>query len=434
MSFLILVSACSESPSIFKDQELSLHVDAEVTECWITLSSNPLKSDATYIVQRDTSVIYEGRLQSADTLLHDINLQPATTYSYSAWARKGGDSSERTNMTVTTMDTTSHDFEWEIYEFGGDGAGSSVLYDVAIINENDIWAVGEIHTKDTDRWNEDSTQWIPPYNAVHWDGQEWELRHIYVDYRGNPNLAPLKGVFALDNGEVVFSSGLPYLPSNNGWKLYHLWDMGILDENDGGVDNIWGTSFSNLYFAGRNGTIVHYNGQEWTKLESGTDLDVRDIYGAYNPKTKSYEIMGVASNVNIDRQIKFFMIEDKKVTDLPMDGLMPFLDGIWFKAISKYYIVGSGIFKNNRQYKTRPWSRFSPGVVSNYHTSAIDANDINDIITVGDFGEVIHFNGISWTNYFNTSYDKYLEVDIKKNLLTAVATDGRTGKILLGRR
>jgi len=83
--FLILVTGCSESPSIFKDQELTLDVDAEVTETWITLSSNPLKRKATYIVQRDTTIIFEGRLHSADTLIHDTGLEPATAYSYTAW-------------------------------------------------------------------------------------------------------------------------------------------------------------------------------------------------------------------------------------------------------------------------------------------------------------------------------------------------------------
>ncbi|GAB6283729.1 MAG: hypothetical protein STSR0008_25320 [Ignavibacterium sp.] len=46
------------------------------------------------------------------------------------------------------MDTTSHNFSFETWTFGGE-AGSSVLYDVAIIDENNIWAVGEIRISDT---------------------------------------------------------------------------------------------------------------------------------------------------------------------------------------------------------------------------------------------------------------------------------------------
>ena len=52
-------------------------------------------------------------------------------------------------LTVTTMDTTSHNFTWQSWTFGD--IGSSVLYDVAIINENNIWAVGEINIADTSK-------------------------------------------------------------------------------------------------------------------------------------------------------------------------------------------------------------------------------------------------------------------------------------------
>ena len=73
-------------------------------------------------------------------------------------------------VTVTTMDTTSHNFTWQTFTFGGQG-GSSTLFDVAIINENDIWAVGEMYVYD-------STGAPVLYNAVHWDGSKWELKRI----------------------------------------------------------------------------------------------------------------------------------------------------------------------------------------------------------------------------------------------------------------
>ncbi len=44
------------------------------------------------------------------------------------------------------MDTTSHNFTWQTCTFGEHS--NSVLYDVAIIDENNIWAVGEIYMND----------------------------------------------------------------------------------------------------------------------------------------------------------------------------------------------------------------------------------------------------------------------------------------------
>ncbi len=45
------------------------------------------------------------------------------------------------------MDTTSHNFTWQTFTFGEHS--TSTLYDVAIIDENNIWAVGEIYMNDS---------------------------------------------------------------------------------------------------------------------------------------------------------------------------------------------------------------------------------------------------------------------------------------------
>jgi len=73
------------------------------------------------------------------------------------------------------QDTTSHNFKWQKFTFGQHS--SSALYDVAIIDENNIWAVGEIYTNDT-LGNPDPYA----YNALHWDGIKWEVKKITVLY------------------------------------------------------------------------------------------------------------------------------------------------------------------------------------------------------------------------------------------------------------
>ncbi len=72
-------------------------------------------------------------------------------------------------LSVTTMDTTSHNFTWQTWTFGEHS--SSTLYDVAIIDENNIWAVGEIYMNDS-LGNPDPDA----YNAVHWNGSELEYK------------------------------------------------------------------------------------------------------------------------------------------------------------------------------------------------------------------------------------------------------------------
>lgn len=68
------------------------------------------------------------------------------------------------------LDTTSHNFVWEIDTLGSYG---SYLMDVVIIDENDVWAVGQIKSGYDTTISGNDTFYTPiKYNAVHWDGTE----------------------------------------------------------------------------------------------------------------------------------------------------------------------------------------------------------------------------------------------------------------------
>ncbi len=163
---LSLLWNCMDDP--FENHSLSLSGEAGVTEAWLELRVEGLKSNADYILQRDGRTVFSGRLQTQDTVLYDSLLSPSTTYRYRLYAREGEDISPAVETGLTTMDTTSHEFDWRVYTFGGQ-KGTSLFYDVAIIDENDIWAVGEIYTEDIDTYDS-LGNWIDPYNAAHLDG------------------------------------------------------------------------------------------------------------------------------------------------------------------------------------------------------------------------------------------------------------------------
>ncbi|MBK7500058.1 MAG: hypothetical protein IPI19_13450 [Ignavibacteriales bacterium] len=47
---------------------------------------------------------------------------------------------------------------------------------------------------------------------------------------------------------------------------------------NGKLNKLWGISSNDLYAFGNNGNIAHYNnGSSWTKIESGTTLNLTDI-------------------------------------------------------------------------------------------------------------------------------------------------------------
>src|SRR3990172_9257403 len=94
-------------------------------------------------------------------------------------------------------DTTSHNFMWTIDTLG-DGA-SSVLNDVAIVNDTLIYAVGEIYLKD-------STGQIDPlrYNLAIWNGTKWTLQRLPYNYQGQQFVHPIQAVFDKGADDIWF--------------------------------------------------------------------------------------------------------------------------------------------------------------------------------------------------------------------------------------
>ena len=45
------------------------------------------------------------------------------------------------------------------------------------------------------------------------------------------------------------------------------------------INKLWGSSSNDLYAVGNEGNIAHCNGSKWTKIESGTTVDLLDVSG-----------------------------------------------------------------------------------------------------------------------------------------------------------
>lgn len=318
-------------------------------------------------------------------------------------------------------DTTSHNFIWEIDTLGD---YSGYLNDVWIIDENNIWVVGEIIMYDPDSsWNGTG---LETFNAAHWDGTKWELmrmcpQNIYFSAQGI-------WVFT-DNDIWITSNGT--INHYNGLNVERLWS--IDDWQHGSIGNIWASSPSDIYFVGRKGSIVHYDGSGFRKIESGTTLDVQDIWGAKNKRTGKWEILAIASN---DQDKCLLRIQNKTVTELLDDNLSNILDGIWFVPNYQYYVVGAGI-----HYKSKlddsPWSCYPSGEVTSYQSHDITGNGINDVFVVGSFCEVVHYNGSTWYNYRNEipfAGGALGGVSVKDNLVAIAGHIGREAVVIIGRR
>jgi hypothetical protein len=179
-------------------------------------------------------------------------------------------------------DSTTQNFTFETYEFG-DGFESSWLNDVWIFDENNIWAVGYIN----------STSNSGRVNIIKWNGNKW------LGIGRQFNSAGIDGIWAKDTSNIYFATGI-VLEYKNGMFTWEDFSQLQFDQGQA-VHKLWGSSESNIWGVGPWGTIVHFNGNAWSKVEFDQQWSFFGITG--NKET------GVAYAVGRNNNFTCVMVE-----------------------------------------------------------------------------------------------------------------------------
>ena len=418
--FLLFATSCNTTNPII-EMELKLELkDISCTEAWLQLTTNNLPLPATINLLKNNTVAKVFNLSTNDSLFYIDSLLPNQTYKIIAAMQQYSNitSLKSNELSITTMDTTSHNFTWQTFEFGEHS--SSVLYDVAIIDENNIWAVGEIYMNDS-LGNPD----IQIYNAIHWNGQSWELKRIQTLFRGNLITVPLEGIFAFSSTDIWMVGSLPIHGDGTSWNIY---DVRTTVDPNLSLSKAWGVGSKDIYLVGRSGSIVHYQNGIWTKIESGTTTNINDIWGTIDPINYQQTIYGAVSFVYESGDRKILKIQNNKVDTIHWNTDRR-VHSIWTLNNRYIYAVGGGIFENKKGY----WNEVTE--VPLYYSRNIRGTDNNNIFVCGDFGFFVHFNGTSWKT-FNELYMQgiYYSLAIKNNIVTTVGFNGSKAVIIKGTR
>ncbi len=398
--------------------------DASCTEVWLRLSVKNV-IDPRVALKRNDSLLSTYILTTPDTTIIDENLLPNRTYTYTAQLLNYSTTLNSTTQ-ARTMDTTSHDFTFQTFTLG-DGSGSSCLYDVAIINDTLAYAVGELYRNDT------------TFNVAKWNGQNWELMRLLFTCRlWWPNCwppdtdaySPGYSVFAFSPSDIWIAAGAIFHFNGTIWEMH----AGILGA--GNANKIWGSSSSDLYFVGNNGLIAHYNGSSWSRIESpagagGTTLDITDIWGSKKTTTGETEILAVANKLFTNSERSIMKVTERKVTTLSDVPISWSLYSVWFASNRHYYVAGSGIYEK-RKLSEKSWLN-EPLTITPYYTYRIRGSGINNVFAVGGYGDMMHYNGVSWKSfYYETAINgNYYSLAVNRQYIIAV---GSKAQIAIGRR
>jgi hypothetical protein len=418
--FLIIISSCNTTePPPPNNGSLSISLtDVSCTEMWVNLKANGVTFPISVSFLADGSTIAQlNNLNSSDTTVYIDSLLPNKSYQLQAQFAKDNLTTSSNKLAIQTLDTTSNNFTWQTYTFGASNAGSSQLNDVAIIDANDIWAVGSIYMDDSTGQPD-----IQPYALAHWDGTNWQLKKLF-DLQ-NHIIPELRGIYYFGPTDIWLADGGVYHWDGVSQNVEASYDRISLiggTENGQSVNKLWGTSANDLYGIGYNGMITHFNGSSWQKIESGTTTDINDIWGAKDSLVLAtvssryhlgdYKLLSVSSN------------SAKNYISWPYSRLY----GVWFQSERNIYITGSGafVYKNN--------SLVTINLPTNSFLTRVKGNGLNDIYIAGCCNTLIHFNGDNW-QLINGVYGNYEGMDVKGNLATVIGWTGNQAIIVIVKR
>ncbi len=287
-AFLTTLSfSCRSSPTgthITEKVQLSAEY-VTCTEVWLKVGFTDSPNGGNFAINRDGNTVLMGHFSGADTTVIDTTVLPEKTYNYVCWRMVNGlPKNSSSNLQVQTMDTSGNNFTWQTFTFGGN-AGGCLLKDVAIINDTDIWAVGEIAVKDS------SANGYTVYNLTKWNGTSWESERVPYNYQGEAFYGPIYAILPFGAEDVWLGVG-----NLIHWFKNQFNAVQVGSALSGSIMRMWGVASNDFYLVAKGGSAAQYDGQSFQGISTSTSLDLHDIWGVTGSITGQPEVLAVASD------------------------------------------------------------------------------------------------------------------------------------------
>lgn len=385
------LTGCDEANTLVDTKSVVFEIgDVTCTESFIRIAYSESLGERNVVVKRDGATIFSlNGSHIVDTTITDRPLRPSTKYVYRL-------SIDNTTLerTVVTKDTTTHTWSVQTQVFA---EPASYLWGVYVINDSLAYAVGGIYINDT------------LYNALEWDGKSWNPMQVQlvVPCNGVLIVPSLECVWGYDGGSTYFSDG-GSVARYAGMK--YTTDCRMTALLSGAIYAMYGVNESDMFVAGENGTMIHYDGNGWLKENSSTSLHIKEVAG----RKGSLYAVGISTLGDEGIIIKYHngtwhphIRTLTGSTGYTKNGLFNrtlygSLEGIWVDESDALYAVGGFAYR----YKNERWE-YLPGFPENEvgtlprnrgYLTDIDGNAHNDILVVGEYGTIRHFNGSTWTS------------------------------------
>jgi hypothetical protein len=399
-------------------------VDVGVLESYLHVKvQNPATAEQLTILRNGTP-LFMFAPPPEDTLLVDTTLVQGTTYSYRTELHSDdGATSEGASLEVRTLLPTSHNFTWETTLLGG--GDPSWLSGAAILNDTLAYAVGAVYKPDSmGVWD------FLPFNLARWDGVEWILlRMPFYTICGQAGRTPYpaSAILCFGPGDIWTAMDGSQVARSNG--ILQIATMCLPVSYS--IAGIWGKSPNLIYAVGTGGNILRFANDTWQKIESGTTVDIKDVWGVTSKATGKEVIYCAVTDVwHPGRSAILKLPNGSDVQSIPWNPNQE-LSSIWTANGVVLYACGDGLWR----YHSGIWRQVLDGKAG--YMNAVRGNGLNDITVADVFGHVFHFNGLTWEMFSPLAGSPdagYVALAIRDDMIIAVGEGSGKGIITIGRR
>lgn len=205
----------------------------------------------------------------------------------------------------------------------------------------------------------------------HYDGRSW------LPERSRAG-GFLNGVWAASRNDVyvVWSSGDGGLTG----EVLHFdgRDWRKVASASAALQSVWGSSGSDVYAVGREGTISHYDGSTWSTYSTGRGEWLEGVWGS------SSQDVFVAGDVDS------ILHYDGTRWTRQYTGGAP--GAVWGSSSHDVFAVGG---TNIAHYDGELWSPQASGTTNNLF--AVWGSSAHDVFAVGANGTILHYDGTGWS-------------------------------------
>jgi hypothetical protein len=148
-----------------------------------------------------------------------------------------------------------------------------------------------------------------------------------------------------------------------------------------GLSDVWGSSSNDVFAVGESGTILHYDGNSWNVMSSGT---TDDLYGVWGSSWDDVFAVGESGTI--------LHYDGVSWSEMARDST-GWLAEVWGSSGSDVFAVGDeGTILH---YDGVSWSAMNSGTTDGL--SGVWGGGRYDVFAVGDPGTILHYDGTSWT-------------------------------------